>query len=216
MEKLVQFEQLASENLTIAESDKKLAKTLKILAKSELEKSKAMTQLVKKELQLTKIREEVAVNMKDLVEEKMKLKEGGILKFSDEELRKEIKLSINTGKIAIIQKFLAEDQQVIADLEGKIADSREKYARDSLNFAKKRVDLSKKIIQYVNAVKDNLPDKQITKAKKGCEMLQQELIKDKKKSLIIEEEIKNLEKELADSEKELSLKFSELEAIRNT
>jgi hypothetical protein len=216
LEKLVQFEKLASENLVIAENDKKLAKKLKTLAKSELEKSKAITQLVKKELQVTKIRKEVAENIKDLVEEKLKLKDGGVLKFSDDELRKEISFSIYTGKIAIVQKLIAENQQEIANLEGKIAGERQKYANDTLNFSKKREELSKKLMTYVNAVKEKLPDKQILKAKKGCERLQQDLIKEKKKILLKEGEIKLIEKELANLERELSLKFSELERIRNS
>ena len=216
MEKLVQFEKLASENLIIAENDKKVAKKLRTLAKSELENSKAIAQLVKKEMQLTKIRKEVAENIKDLVEQKLKLKDGGVLKFSDEELRKEISFSIYNGKIAVILKLIADNQQEIADLEQKIAEDRQKYAQDSLNFAKKREELSKKLLIYVNAVKEKVPDKQILKAKKGCEKLQQDLIKEKKEILLKEGKIKDLERELAELEKKLSLKFSELETIRNS
>ncbi len=215
MEKLVQFEKLASENLVIAESDKKLAKKLKNLAKSELEKSKAISQLVKKELQLTRIRREVAENIKDLVDSKLKLKDGGILRFSDEELKKDISFSIYNGKIAVIQKLIAENQQLIANLEEKIADQRQKYAQDTLDFAKKREELSKRLFLYVNTIKDKAPDKQISKAKKGCEKLQQDLIKEKKSLLLKEGEIRINEKKLADLEKELSLKYSELERIRN-
>jgi hypothetical protein len=216
MEKLIQFEKLASENLLIAENDKRLAKKLKSLAKSELERSKAMSQLVKKELQLTKIRKEVAENIKDLVEEKLKLKENGVLKFSNEELRKEINFSIYTGKIAIVQKLIAENEQEIAKLERVIALVRQKYAEDTLTFAKKREELSKKLLLYIKAVKEKQPDAVIMKTKKGCKNMQQELIKKKKLLLLKEGDIRMKENNLSDLEKKLGLKFSELERIRHS
>jgi len=216
VEKIVQFEKLASENLSIAESNRKVAKRLKSLAKSELDRSKAMSQLVKKELEMTKIRKEVAEEMKNLVEEKLKLKDSGVLKFSDTELKKEIQLSIYNGKVAIMQKLIAENQQKLADLEEEIAKERQKYAKETLNFAKKREDLSKKLNAYINTIKEESSDNQILKAKKSCEKLQQDLIKEKKTLLLKEKEIKMMEIRLANLERELSAKFSELEQIRNS
>lgn len=201
-------------NSLIAKNDIKLAKKLKKLAKSELERSKARNLLVKKDKKFTKLRREVAVDIKDFVEEKLEIRKNGALKFSEDELKKEITKSIYNGKMAIFQEALNDLYLKIADIDKIIAQKRQKYATNALDLAKEREQLSKKLLIYIKTVRENLPEEEVLKAKRECENLKKKLLLEGKELLEKEGEIKRKENELADLEREVGLKFSELEKIR--
>jgi len=201
-------------NSLIAKNDIKLAKKLKKLAKSELERSKARNLLVKKDKKFTKLRREVAVDIKDFVEKKLEIRKNGVLKFSEDELKKEITKSIYNGKMAIFQEALNDLYLKIADIDKIIAQKRQKYAINALDLAKEREQLSKKLLIYIKTVRENLPEEQVLKAKRECENIKKKLLLEKKELLEKEGEIKRKENELVDLEREVGLKFSELEKIR--
>ena len=215
MEDLIQIEKAAEEHLTIAGIEKNLSNKMKSLAKSELKQSKANETLAQKEFDLAKIRKEFAETNIDLVDHKLKIRQGGVLVFKEEEIKNNVNISIYNGKLAQIHEKFADVNKKIADLEKIIAEKRESIAYLILNVARIRVILARKQFVYIKSVRNQLMQEKIIKVEKEIETLSKDLFNERIKLKTQEEEIKKKENKLAELNKEASLILSEREKIRH-
>ncbi|MFX1297736.1 MAG: hypothetical protein ACFFD2_23175 [Promethearchaeota archaeon] len=215
MEDLIQIEKAAEEHLTIAGIEKNLSNKMKSLAKSELKQSKANETLAQKEFDLAKIRKEFAETNIDLVDHKLKIRQGGVLQFKEDEIKNNVNISIYNGKLAQIHEKFADVNKKIADLEKIIAEKRESIAYLILNVARIRVILARKQFVYIKSVRNQLMQEKIIKVEKEIETLSKDLFNERIKLKTQEEEIKKKENKLAELNKEASLILSEREKIRH-
>ena len=215
MEELIQIEKAAEEHLTIAGIEKNLSNKMKSLAKSELKQSKANETLAQKEFDLAKIRKEFAETNIDLVDHKLKIRQGGVLVFKEDEIKNNVNISIYNGKLAQIHEKFADVNKKIADLEKIIAEKRESIAYLILNVARIRVILARKQFVYIKSVRNQLMQEKIIKVEKEIETLSKDLFNERIKLKTQEEEIKKKENKLAELNKEASLILSEREKIRH-
>jgi len=215
MEDLIQIEKAAEEHLTIAGIEKNLSNKMKSLAKSELKQSKANETLAQKEFDLAKIRKEFAETNIDLVDHKLKIRQGGVLVFKEDEIKNNVNISIYNGKLAQIHEKFADVNKKIADLEKIIAEKRESIAYLILNVARIRVILARKQFVYIKSVRNQLMQEKIIKVEKEIETLSKDLFNERIKLKTQEEEIKKKENKLAELNKEASLILSEREKIRH-
>lgn len=215
MEELIQIEKAAEEHLIIARIEKNLSNKMKSLAKSELKQSKANETLAQKEFDLAKIRKEFAETNINLVDHKLKIRQGGVLVFREEEIKNNVNISIYNGKLAHIHEKFADINKQIADLEKNIAEKRESLAYLILNIAKIRVILARKQSLYIKSVRNQLVQEKIIKVEKEIETLSKNLFNDRMKLKTQEEEIKKKENELAELNKVACLILSEREKIRH-
>ncbi len=211
---MLQIETFAADNLELADDDEKIAKKIKKLAKSELKISKILNLLTKTESKLNKLSVEIAESIKDSVEKKMVILKKGILRLPEEEIKQEIKDSLYTGKVALVQSILTDLNRKKAGLEQDIAIQRNNYADEKINFAKKQRNYSEKLREYINSIKRESSQELTSQIKQECDNIKGSLIESKKAVKIIEINIKNLVGKLASLEKEMSSKISDLEKIR--
>ncbi len=216
MEKIVQIENFATDNLELADSDEKLAKKMKKLAKSELKISKILNLLTKSEAKLNQLSVEIAETIKESVEKKMEVIKKGILKLSEDEIKQEIKDSLYTGKVALIQNVLTDLNRQKADLEQEISIQRNSYADEKINLAKKQRSYSEKLREYINSIKRKSPQETSSQIKEECEKIKNILIESKKAVKMLENSVKQLVGKLASLEKEMASNISDLEKIRRS
>lgn len=214
MEDLNQIERAAEEHLTLAGIEKNLSNKMKNLAKSELKQSKANEALAQKEFDLAKIRKEFADSNVDLVDHKLKIRQGGVLVFKEEEIKNNVNISIYNGKLAQIHEKFGDINKKIAQLEKIVAEKREDIAYLILNIAKIRVILARKQFTYIKSVRNELAQEKIIKVEKEIETLSKDLFNERMKLITQEEEIKKNENELAELNKAACWILSEREKIR--
>jgi hypothetical protein len=228
LEEIEKLRNKAEENLKLAREETSAAKSLAVLAKSEIARAKARENLTHKKLELAKIQDELAEKTRKLVENKIKLKNEGLLEFVEEELKREQADAVHNEKVAEIEKGIAETNHKIADKEVEIAKEKENLSKEKMDVAKEREKLGKLTLEYGKALethqarqKEGIAEKiheaqdKLKKAQGAYSDHQAKLVREIKDVYDKQQKIWNKENELSDIRKILSEKIGELEKIRH-
>ena len=157
MEKIINLDLNAKENIIIASKEELVALELKKLAKNLLKRVKTRKNFAEKEIKLAEIRKSMVDNNYKLLENKINSRE--ILDFSEDVIKKEREFIDYHEKIAENQLNLAKLHKEIAELEEKLAKSKIILANSKLNVAKTRLKIGKLQQKFVNVVQKKTPEK---------------------------------------------------------
>lgn len=214
LKNLEKLERKAQENQNLAQYEIEIAKNSKLEAKIELKRVKIRKKLYKMEMEIAETRENLAEKKKSFAKKKLEIKNKNILKISEEEIKNESeyanfyeKLALNSREIAQIHLDTARLEESIAKLKLVLNDSR-------ITLANERKKLSKLQIRYIKLVRGKSSENKIINAEKKYKNQQEEVWKIKDKGIKKEREIKSMENELSDLQRQLSQKLLEREKIR--
>jgi len=215
IENIEKLEREAEENLNIAQHEISIARKIKELAKIQLKQSKARENLFNNELKIAKIREKLARKKMEISNKKRKLKEDGILSFSEDELIGEGNYAIFYENLAKLQLSLAKIHEKIVEIERKTIGNKKAISNIRFNLAKELKVLTKKINYYITTIRTNKPSEIISKAKAEIQEKRKQITLIKKGLTEEENKLKSRQNKIADLKKELSLNLAEQEKIRH-